>query len=96
MKRITIDLDTKCKHNLIMNISKALFKIKKLKSILITPSFKKGYHLIIWTHYNYTDDEMFNLRKYLGDDWFRLSMDRKRTMGRNTLFNKKQKMDILE
>jgi hypothetical protein len=96
MKRITIDIDKKCKHFLIFNISKALFKVKKIKLIEIKPSSSKGYHLIIWTKFNYSDEEIFNLRKYLGDDWFRLNMDKQRNFGRETLFYKKESPDILQ
>lgn len=86
---ITADIDTKNKFYLTWCFVKAFFNIKKITSIEIKPSVKKGYHMIVFTNYPYTIKQQFRLRKFINDDPFRLSMDRLRKVGRNTLFYKK-------
>lgn len=90
MKRITADIDKKNKLIIIYYTLKALLNIKRIKKIEITPSSNKNWHLIVWTSYPYTVKEQFKLRKIIGDDLHRLSMDRLRKFGRNTLFYKKE------
>lgn len=91
MKRITADIDKKNKFTIGYYAIKALFKIKRIKKIEIKPSPSKNWHLIIWTSYPYTLKEQFKIRKEIGDDLHRLSMDKLRTFGRNVLFYKKEK-----
>lgn len=95
MIRITADLDTKDKIKILSSINKAFLKIKNIKSLEIKKSSRKGYHLIIYTTYPYSLKKQFELRKYIDDDAYRLYMDKQRTLGRNTLFNKKIKFNKL-
>jgi len=90
MKRITADIDLKNRIYLGYFILKSLFVIKRIKKIEIKNSPSKNWHLIIWTSFPYSLREQFRLRKRIGDDTHRLSMDRLRKFGRNTLFYKKE------
>jgi hypothetical protein len=90
MKRITADIDRKNRIIIGYYTLKALLYIKRIKRIEINQSPSKNWHLIIWTSYPYTIREQFRLRRKIGDDLHRLSMDRLRKFGRNTLFYKKE------
>ena len=90
MKRITADIDTKNKLIVGYFTLKALFKIKRIKTIVINKSPSGNYHLIVWTTFPYKKYETFKLREFIGDDKHRLSMDKIRTLGRDTLFYKKE------
>jgi len=90
MRRITSDIDSKSRIIIGYYTLKALLKIKKIKRIEIRRSYSNNWHLIIWTSYPYTLKDEFRLRKIIGDDLHRLSMDRLRRFGRNTLFYKKE------
>lgn len=92
MKRITADIDKKNKFIIGYYAIKALFKIKRISKIEIKRSSSKNWHLIVFTSFPYTLKEHFQLRKEIGDDLHRLSMDRLRKFGRNTLFYKKEVM----
>jgi len=89
MIRITADIDSKNKFNLIKNIIKAFYKIKDIISLEVKLSNSKGYHLIIYTDKFYTEGQQYKLREYIGDDISRIRMDKKRKIGRNTLFDYK-------
>lgn len=90
MKRITADIDKKNRLIVGYYTIKALLFIKGIKKIEIYRSCHKNWHLIIFTSYPYKLREIFRLRKIIGDDLHRLSMDRIRKFGRNTLFYKKE------
>ena len=92
MRRITADLDTHDLYKISMYISIALLNIKDIKKLSLEKSTKKGYHLIIWTKKNYTLKHIFKLRQLIGDDFYRLTQDKFRTFGRQTLFTKKRKI----
>lgn len=96
MQRITCDIDSNSKVKVLYYVLKGMFKIKRLKRIDIRTSYSNNYHLIFWTNYPYKLKEGFYLRKILGDDLHRLKMDTQRTLGRNTLFYKKQKVNLLK
>lgn len=87
--RITADLDTKHKTKLIKSISRALKRIKKITNLSINLSNSKGYHLIIFTNQHYSDKEIYKIRKYIGDDLNRIRFDKRKTIGKQTLFDKK-------
>ncbi len=92
MRRITADLDTEDLYKISMYLIKALFKIKDIKKLSLEKSSRKGYHLIIWTKKDYKLKQIFEIRKFIGDDFYRLIQDKYRTFGRQTLFNKKRKI----
>lgn len=92
MKRITSDIDTKNERVISDYIFKTLIKVEKIKKIELKPSFKKGWHLIVWTTHPYNLKQVFFLREFLGDDKTRLRLDKKRHFGRDTLFYKKEPM----
>ena len=92
MRRITADIDTKDLFKVSMYITKALLKIKEIKSLTLEESSTKGYHLIIWTKRDYTLKHIYNIRRFIGDDYYRLTQDKSRKFGRQTLFNKKHKI----
>lgn len=91
MIRITADLDTKDLFLVMKSVYNALTKIKKVKMIELTPSNSKGYHIIIYTTHKYTSEQQFQLRRLIGDDKQRIALDRKRSIGKNTLFSSKRK-----
>lgn len=90
MIRLTADIDKKNRLYLGYFIMKSLFAIKRIKKVEIRSSPSKKWHLLIYTSYPYTMKEQFRLRKRIGDDAHRLSMDRLRKFGRNVLFYKKE------
>lgn len=92
MKRITADIDNKSRIIIAYWTLKALFKIKKIKKIIIKRSPSNNWHLIIWTSYPYNLRQEFELRKEIGDDKHRIAMDRLRNYGRNTLFDRKENL----
>lgn len=92
MKRITADIDSKNILELAWYIYQALKRIKKIKSIEITPSNSKGYHLLIYTSYPYNKKQTFKLREAIGDDIHRITIDKIRKLGTQTLFSKKTKI----
>lgn len=92
MKRFTLDIDSKKRLYAILIFSKILFNVKKIKRIEVLKSHNNNYHFIIWTTYKYKKYEIFKLREKLNDDKHRLSMDKLRRFGRETLFYKKQKI----
>lgn len=94
MIRITIDLDTKSKIKVLYYVAKALYKVKKIKSIEVLKSSSENHHIIIWTNKIYTTKQRIHLRKILGDDSYRLSRDINRDMGTDTLFYKKEPINI--
>jgi hypothetical protein len=96
MIRITSDIDSKSKIKILFYTAKALFIIKRLKRIELKKSYSGNHHLIIWTTYPYKVKEQFRLRLRIGDDRHRVSMDRLRRFGRNTLFNTKKQIKILK
>jgi len=71
---------------------KSLFIIKRIKKIEIRSSPSRNWHLLIFSSYPYTIKEQFKLRKKIGDDAHRLTMDRLRKFGRNILFYKKENL----
>lgn len=89
MKRITIDIDSKNKVRLIYFLTKAILTVKKINLIELKPSHSKGWHIIIWTSFNYTNKIIYELRKKLGDDKNRIRIDKQKKIGRQTLFYKK-------
>ena len=93
MLRITSDIDSKSKLKLAHIFLKGLMNIEKIKLIEVTPSNSKGYHIIFWTTERYSLKEVFKIRKKIGDDPHRIRLDRKRKLGRQTLFNKKIKVE---
>ncbi|HKL24220.1 MAG TPA: hypothetical protein VJ912_02710 [Candidatus Nanoarchaeia archaeon] len=90
MLRITCDIDSKNKLKVLFLVGKALYKVKKIKEINIKKSYSGNYHLIIWTEKKYTYKQIYDLRKKLGDDKKRIHLDQLRTIGKDTLFNKKE------
>lgn len=62
----------------------------------IYKSHSGNYHLEIWTTHRYTLKELFYFRGILGDDPYRLKMDKLRKWGRNTLFYKKEPLEVLQ
>ena len=90
MIRITADIDKK---NIIFPLYyafKAWRNIKRIHLLEIKRSQSGNFHMIVWTSYPYRVWEVFRLRRIIGDDKHRLSMDRMRKFGRNTLFFKKE------
>lgn len=92
MIRITSDLDFKNKWKIGYYVMKAIILIKKISLLKLTPSYKKGYHLEVWTTYPYTIKEHFHIRNKIGDDYRRIKLDKMRKLGRNTLFDYKKKL----
>lgn len=93
MIRITIDLDFKNKFKVAYYVSKAIILVSGISYLELRPSFSKGYHLIIWSRKNLSFKKQLELRKKLGDDVSRIYADRKRKIGRNTLFSYKKTLD---
>lgn len=89
MIRITADLDFKNPFKIGYYLMKSFIVIKRIQRLELVPSFRKGYHLEIWTTYPYTIKDHFKLRKRIGDDPSRIKLDKIRKIGRNTLFYKK-------
>lgn len=92
MNRITADIDTKNKLILLLSIIKAILKIKKITLIQITPSYKKGYHIIVHSNYKYSKKDIFKLRSFILDDKNRIKLDKQRKIGTQTLFSIKEKI----
>lgn len=93
MIRITADIDHK-------NIQKISYKIREAirlyeivpERIVIKKSNSKGYHIIIFTKDKLKKNEIMHIRKILGDDEKRLSMDKKRRRPKQYLFKEKIKL----
>lgn len=90
--RITSDIDSKNTLELSWYVYQALKKIKNIKSIEITLSHSKGYHLLVYTSYPYNKRQVFRLRRAIGDDTHRIDIDKIRKLGTQTLFSKKTKI----
>ena len=95
MQRITCDIDSKSRIKICYYTIKSFVKVKKIDKMYIGKSHSGNYHIEIWTKYPYKIRELFYLREILGDDKYRLKMDKQRKWGRNTLFYKKEPIDIL-
>lgn len=91
MKRLTSDIDNNNKLILIYYLAKTILIIKRIFKIEVMKSHSGNYHIQVYTTYPYTLKEEYNIRKRIGDDLHRLSMDRLRKKGRNVLFSKKIK-----
>jgi predicted phosphatase len=89
IKRISSDIDSKNNLELCWYVYQALKKIKKIKSIEITPSYSKGYHLIVLNSHPYKQKQIYRLRKKIGDDIRRIEIDKIRRI-KDTLFNSKK------
>ena len=70
--RVTIDLDDQSLLSFIITITKGYIMLKRLPDL--TRRTKKGYHLI-WRHLNISQNKSYILRKFIGDDKNRLSLD---------------------
>lgn len=90
MIRITADIDSKSSVIVAYNIYRAFKYIEEISYIEIKKSNSKGFHLIVWTNKKYTLKKQYELRELIGDDKRRIKLDRKRKVGRNTLFYKKE------
>jgi hypothetical protein len=89
MIRITADIDNKNRLVLLKYIAKAIFKIKDIISLEVKRSNSKGYHMIIYTDKFYNQSEQYKLRAFIGDDPSRIRLDKRRKIGKNTLFEYK-------
>lgn len=89
MIRITADIDSKNSSILSLYLHKAIKKIKQIEYIEVKKSNSKGYHLTIWSSYPYKENSIFYLRKYIGDDYTRIRLDKDRKYGRQIFFDKK-------
>lgn len=96
MIRITADIDSKNKLNLLKRLGIGLLYIKNICKIEIEPSNSKGYHLTFYTKKNYSISKQYKLRKLIGDDKHRIFLDKKRKIGKQTLFSKKYNLSILD
>ena len=85
-KRITIDLDSKSRILLSWIFIKGLFKIKDVFEVNVKKSYSGNYHLIFWSNRNYSQNEIFKLRKKLFDDKNRIRIDKLRGYNLQTLF----------
>lgn len=94
MNRITADIDTKNRIVLLLAITRAIIRIKKIVLIEIKPSYRKGYHLTVHSNHKYTKKQIFKLRALLLDDKKRIAMDRLRKVGTQTFFDKKEKFNV--
>jgi hypothetical protein len=92
LRRITADWDFK-------EPKKIQFYLKRCLSLLvgtdaeltIKKSTKKGYHIFLWSR---CLGNIFELRKFIGDDINHLNMDMHHTHARQTLFFKKRKIQM--
>lgn len=91
MIRITADYDFKNRLKLVLNFFKVLITVKKIKYIELRPSAHKGWHIEVWSTEKYTVKQKYELRLKIGDDPSRVRLDKKRKIGRDTLFFKKTK-----
>lgn len=96
MIRITADIDTKNKIIIAWNILKALFVVDKIQLIELKPSNSKGFHLFVWTTKRYKKDQVFRLRKIIGDDTGRIAIDKKRRKPKQYFFFTKKKMQFVD
>ena len=85
--RITADIDNRFYFPI--NYLKALIRIKNIKRIYYRKSTNKGYHLIIFTSKKYNKKDIFKIRKFIGDDYRRINVDKKRKNPKQYLFYKK-------
>lgn len=92
MRIITADLDTKNATTLSDSIFYTLFHIKEIKKIILKRSAKKGYHLIVYTDRDYSQNYIYRVRAIIGDDKSRIKHDKKRKLGQQTLFDKKKRL----
>lgn len=91
MKRITLDWDSKNKYDLSSRMRNIFLVVKDIEKIEIKKSTSKGYHVIIWTNKDYTENYTYRIRMDLYDDIRRVINDKYRIVGKNTLFNKKKR-----
>lgn len=89
--RITADIDSKSKIKLFYAIYKGIKNIEKIKKIEIYKSHSGNHHLIFWTTKRYTKKKIYEIREKIGDDKRRIRIDKKRILGKNTLFDEKFK-----
>lgn len=88
--RLTIDIDKKKFLEQLIEIYVFRHSIKKL---IIKPSIRKGWHIIIWLHKPISNKKHFLLRKRFGDDYNRIRLDKQRLRRKepiNILFNEKK------
>lgn len=90
MIRITADYDTRNAKVIRRNISRAMIVISNIHSIELIKSWKKGFHLIIWSKTYYDKETIFVIRQLIGDDRNRIRLDRIRKKGMQTLFDRKE------
>lgn len=91
--RITADIDNKDKDYLIFCINKAFKHIKEIQRLMVMKSANKNYHLVIWTNKYYNKQQIYKIRKKIGDDERRIKNDKYRKIGEQTLFDKKTKVN---
>lgn len=92
MRRITIDLDTKDPFYIFSTLLNIFRSVKNITYIEVTPSNSKGWHFIIWTGKDYSEQKINSFRKKLGDDIIRINTDKHRKIGKQTLFDYKETM----
>ena len=91
LRRITADIDSKNFFNLSFRLLRCYMLCPK--EITIKKSNSKGYHIICWLELpkRTSKEEIFYLRRFIGDDKQRIKIDRKRKQPRQYLFFKKQR-----
>lgn len=90
-QRITLDWDFKFSIFKILGLSSIAF-YKNTEVILLKPSIKKGYHVIVWLKKPVTNEKHFYLRNKWHDDKNRIRLDKERLRRNepiNILFNEK-------
>lgn len=88
--RITADLDTKNKFKISFSLIKSIFIIPNIIKLELIPSHSKGFHLIIWSSNKIPLKQQYIIREKIGDDKTRIRLDKKRKIGKNTLFDTKE------
>ena len=97
MIRITADLDN-------ISLSTAGIRVLAVLNLLFKNGFrfndkiirlsprKKGVHVILWTNQLLDKKQIFFIRSLLGDDYERLSRDKKRRRPKQYLFKSKHRL----
>lgn len=94
MQRITADIDNKRIFSLLESLFNTINNIEKIKRIIITPSHSKGWHIQVYTTKYYKKNEIYALRKLIGDDIQRIKLDKiHKGFSEQTLWYKKIKIN---
>lgn len=88
--RITLDIDSKSKFKVAYILFKSMNLIKDIGKVEVLKSQNGNHHMIIWSKKYRKLSEQYKLREKLGDDPRRIKLDKKKKLGRNTLFATKK------